>query len=137
MKKARSLYKKLLERTKHVKVWISYAQFEAGLSNNDEARAVYNSAYNTLKSNDEKEECVMLVESWKSFETTLGDAEKVAAVEKKMPTRVIKKRPVTTDEGMEAGWEEYYDYIFPGEETAQTNLKILEKARLWKKQKAT
>lgn len=26
---ARNLYKRLLERTKHVKVWISYAQFEA------------------------------------------------------------------------------------------------------------
>ncbi len=53
-----------------------------------------------------------------------------------MPTRVIKKRPIPTPDGSDAGWEEYYDYIFPGEEVAQTNLKILEKARMWKKQKA-
>ncbi len=54
--RARNLYKKLLERTKHVKVWISYAQFEAGIANIDEARRIYSTAYDTLKSNDEKEE---------------------------------------------------------------------------------
>ncbi len=31
-----------------------------------------------------------------------------------------------------AGWEEYYDYIFPDEQIAQPNLKLLEKARAWK-----
>ena len=34
------------------------------------------------------------------------------------------------------GWEEYYDYIFPDEEKASANLKILEMARKWKKAKA-
>lgn len=33
------------------------------------------------------------------------------------------------------GWEEYYDYIFPDEEQASANLKILEMARKWKKAK--
>ncbi len=35
----------------------------------------------------------------------------------------------------QAGMEEYYDYIFPDEAAAAPNLKILEAAYKWKKQK--
>ena len=34
----------------------------------------------------------------------------------------------------EAGWEEYYDYIFPDETAAKPNLKLLAMAKMWKKQ---
>jgi hypothetical protein len=34
------------------------------------------------------------------------------------------------------GSEEYYDYIFPDEQAAAPNLKLLERAHLWKKQRA-
>lgn len=34
----------------------------------------------------------------------------------------------------DAGWEEYYDYIFPDEEAAQPNLKLLAMAKRWKQQ---
>jgi len=34
----------------------------------------------------------------------------------------------------DAGWEEYYDYIFPSDEASQSNLKLLEMAKRWKKQ---
>ena len=34
----------------------------------------------------------------------------------------------------DAGWEEYYDYIFPDDESAQPNLKLLAMAKMWKKQ---
>ena len=33
------------------------------------------------------------------------------------------------------GWEEFFDYIFPDDEKAMPNLKLLERARLWKRQK--
>ena len=33
----------------------------------------------------------------------------------------------------DAGWEEYYDYIFPDDEANMPNLKLLQMARLWKK----
>lgn len=39
--------------------------------------------------------------------------------------------------GSDAGWEEYFDYIFPDETAAAPNLKILEVAHKWKKQKVT
>ena len=37
----------------------------------------------------------------------------------------------------DAGWEEYYDYIFPDETAAQPNLKLLAMAKKWKEQQAT
>ena len=30
-----------------------------------------------------------------------------------MPRRVKKRRQIQTEDGVDAGWEEYYDYIFP------------------------
>lgn len=35
----------------------------------------------------------------------------------------------------DAGWEEYFDYIFPDDVSAQPNLKLLEKAKQWKLKK--
>ena len=61
-----------------------------------------------------------------------GDA---ARVEKKMPRRVKRKRAIFADDGAPAGQEEYYDYIFPEEQGAAPNLKILEAAYAWKKRR--
>jgi len=137
----RQLYNQLLERTVHVKVWISFALFEASIGNIEEARAVYARAYAELgKIEDEtlrqskKAERVALVESWRDWENTLGDEKFIRQVEAKMPKKIIKKRKLTTEEGDDAGWEEYYDYIFPGEEAAAASLKLLERARQWKQQ---
>lgn len=47
--RARALYRRLLERTKHVRVWISYAKFEIGLESLDKARNVYKEAFQALK----------------------------------------------------------------------------------------
>jgi crooked neck len=58
-------------------------------------------------------------------------------VEKKMPRRVKRKRPIYTEDGTPAGQEEYYDYIFPEEQGAMPNLKILEAAYKWKRQKTS
>lgn len=33
----------------------------------------------------------------------------------------------------EEGWEEVFDYIFPEDEAVKPNLKLLEKAKAWKK----
>lgn len=37
----------------------------------------------------------------------------------------------------DAGWEEYFDYIFPDEESAQPNLKLLAMAKKWKQMQET
>ncbi|VDI25570.1 crooked neck [Mytilus galloprovincialis] len=69
--KVRNLYRRLLQRTKHVKVWISFGQFEKTTGEDsyiDKARTVYKEANNAMKSAGEKEERLMLLESWQEFE---------------------------------------------------------------------
>eukprot|EP00741_Cyanophora_paradoxa_P007448 tig00000128_g7203.t1 len=135
--RTRRLYERLLERTKHVKVWISYAQFEAGPAEEAEmAREVFRRADAFLaKQPDQKEERVLLLEKWTEFEADKGDKLSQDEVRSKLPKRIKKRREITADDGSSGGWEEYYDYVFPDEAAARPNLKILEMAHKWKKQK--
>jgi len=137
---ARKLYERLLERTGHVKVWISYAQFEGtGIGNGaQEARTVFNRAYDFLKEEGLKEERVLLLDAWRVFEKSHGDNSSVASVEAKMPRRIKRKRMQIDEEtGTELGWEEYFDYHFPDDQgAASNNLKILEMAAKWKQNAA-
>ena len=50
----------------------------------------------------------------------------VAAVRAKMPKQVKRKRRVITEDGMDAGMEEYIDFIYPDEGAPAPNLKLLE-----------
>ena len=136
--RVRELYARLLERTKHVKVYISYAQFESAAGEIEKARAVFEMANAHFKraGAEHKEERVVLIESWRDFEDSFGDEGQQSVPAKLMPKRVKRKRAIENEAGEAAGWEEYYDHIFPDEETTSANLKILEMARKWKKQKA-
>ena len=111
------------------------------------ARDVFQRAYRSLRESapDDKEEAVMLLEAWKEFESGLAEvdpslpeselAANLDVVQKKMPKRVKRKRPVRTEDGLEVGQEEYYDYIFPEEAGAAPHLKLLELAYKHKRQK--
>ncbi|KAG8182521.1 hypothetical protein JTE90_002059 [Oedothorax gibbosus] len=139
---ARELYERLLKRTQHVKVWISFARFELGCGEGRDAilqaRHVYEKANKSLRTANEKEERMMLLEAWKEFEEQYGDEQSRLDVEKQMPKKVKKRRRMQTEDGTDGGWEEYYDYIFPSDEVAQPHLKLLELAKKWKKtQEAT
>ncbi|TIB37152.1 hypothetical protein E3P86_02294 [Wallemia ichthyophaga] len=137
----RSLYDRLLDRTSHVKVWIAYAHFEKNEIDNEQgeddeprdekARRVYERGYNSLKERGLKEERVVLLESWKEFESENGDNTTVEKVQSKMP-RVVKKWRNTDD-----GVEEYFDMLFADDETQSNpaSLKFLEMAHAWKTQK--
>ena len=35
-----------------------------------------------------------------------------------MPKKVKKKREIKRDDGTNEGWEEYYEYIYPDEQTS-------------------
>jgi len=133
--RTRALYKRLLDRTKHVKVWVSRAQFEATIKDLEKARAVFVEADGYFKSRDEKEDRLILLEAWRDFEKNFGSQQTLADVKAKLPRRLKKKRQLKAEDGTDAGWEEYYDYQFPDEESKGSNLKILEMARKWKKQK--
>ena len=77
----------------------------------------------------------MLLEEWVNMEKEFGDLGDVNSVQAKMPKKLKRRRPIVTEDGP-SGFEEYFDYLFP-EENQTTNLKILEAAYKWKKQKAS
>lgn len=131
----RNLYKRLLQRTQHVKVttslqtrkppsrrrplrflhpplllpppppqvWISYAKFELSV---DEAerlqncRQIYEEANKSLRSCEEKEERLMLLESWRDFEKEFGSEATMEKVRKLMPKKVKKRRKLTAEDGV-------------------------------------
>lgn len=122
------------------------------------ARAVFENAYKTMKQKELKEEVssiaftlhllafcqhlfivvwlqrVILLESWKDFEENHGTAETLEMVKSKMPRTVkrSKKRKTEGGEGEDnVVYEEYYDYIFPDDETQKPNLKLLQMAHAW------
>merc|ERR1712228_907415 len=136
--RARDLYKRLLDRTQHVKVWLSFAQFKLQVDHDDkliQARHVYEEANKALRQAREKEERLMLLEAWRDFESSEGTEATQKQVADLMPRRVKKRRKVETDGGSDQGWEEYFDYIFPEDEAAKPNLKLLAMAKMWKKNK--
>lgn len=145
--RTRALFERLLEKTDHVKVWISYAHFEINADADEDeedeeaevseeaktrARSVFERAYKSLKEKDLKEERVVLLNAWKSFESTHGTEEDRKKVEAQMPRRVKKRRKLDDD-----SFEEYMDYLFPADEQANAGvLKLLQAAHQWKEAQA-
>ncbi|CAE7730274.1 CRNKL1, partial [Symbiodinium microadriaticum] len=119
---ARALFGRLLDRTNHVKVWISYGQFESSDAGGglEAARKVFSDGYASLKVEGLKEERVLLLEAWKDVETAQstagGDPQSIAA---RMPRKIKMRRMAAGAEpraGKDAVWEEYFDYHFPDDE---------------------
>ncbi|KNC76411.1 hypothetical protein SARC_11085 [Sphaeroforma arctica JP610] len=124
----------------YVLVWLAYATFEASVSNETNAiaraRHVYEEADKHMKDNDLNEERVLVLETWLKFERSKGSADWVDSVGKKMPKKVKKRRLVDEEVGPSAGYEEYFDYIFPDKSDGTSNLKLLQMAHMWKKKQA-
>lgn len=147
--RTRQLYERLLQKTDHVKVWISWAQFEIGVPEDDEegdeeeerpvseeaktrARKIFERAYKSMKEKDLKEERVALLNAWKSFETTHGSPADIEKVDAQMPRKVKKRRKLGDD-----SFEEYMDYVFPADdESAAKMSKLLQIAHKWKQEQA-
>ena len=146
--RTRALYERLLQKTDHVKVWISYAQFEINVPDADAveddedeerpisnlakagARRIFERAVKNMKEKELKEERVAILNAWKSFENTHGDAEDIEKLEQMMPRRV-KKRKRLDAEGLE--YEEYHDYVFKDDDQDSAKMsKLLAMAHAWK-----
>ncbi|KAI1137965.1 cell cycle control protein [Hypoxylon sp. FL0543] len=144
--KTRDLYERLLQKTDHVKVWISYAHFEINIPEEDEeeageeeerpvseeakarARKVFERAHKRMKEKELKEERVSLLNAWLSFERTHGSAEDIEKVQKQMPRRTKRRRRLEDDT-----FEEYIDYVFPADDEQKQDLsKMLAMAQAWK-----
>ncbi|XP_074056891.1 crooked neck-like protein 1 [Macrotis lagotis] len=135
--KTRSLYRRLLQRTQHVKVWISFAQFELSAGNEDRftrCRQIYEEANKMMRNSEDKEGRFRLLASWQNFEDEFGTESLKERVDKLMPEKAKKRRKVQAEDGSDSGWEEYDHYIFPDDTANQPNFKLLTMAKLWKKQ---
>ncbi|KAI5463021.1 hypothetical protein BGZ63DRAFT_380305 [Mariannaea sp. PMI_226] len=148
--RTRDLYERLLEKTDHVKVWISYAHFEINIPEDGEeeneeeeeaeqpvseeakarARKVFGRAHKSMRDKDLKEERVSLLNAWLSFERTHGSEADIEAVQKQMPRKTKRRRRLEDDT-----WEEYVDYIFPADDQQAANLSnVMALAQKWKQQ---
>ena len=93
--KARELYQALLQRTKHVKVWASFAKFEADQARSvGRVRDIMDLAQNYFRDSqpEQKEERKMLLETWIQIEKGFGDLDYVANIKEKLPIKVQKRR---------------------------------------------
>ncbi|TKW21655.1 hypothetical protein SEVIR_4G134000v4 [Setaria viridis] len=147
--RARKLYERLLGRTKHLKVWLSYAEFEATAGSCGEdstnrqmeraqrCRGVFQRAFDHFRTSspESKEERAMLLEEWLNREVSFGHLGDVSVVQTKVPTKVKRKRSIPSEDGSTFVCEEFIDYIFPEEITHAPNMKIIEVAYRWKRQK--
>lgn len=147
--RTRDLYERLLEKTNHVKVWISYAHFEISVPENEEeeeeeedeeteqpvseeaksrARKIFERAHKIMREKDLKDERVSLLNAWLSFERAHGSEEEIESVQKQMPRKVKKRRRLEDDT-----WEEYLDYVFPADDQQAKSLSsIMAMAQKWK-----
>jgi crooked neck len=131
------LYSRLLDKSKHVKVWISRAQFESDIGQLDLARAAFAEAENYFKAESLKEERVIILEAWYEFEKRFGDSESQSRLQGKLPQRVKRKRALYGSDGSEIGVEEYFDYTFPEEVSVAPGLRLLQAAKQWKSKVST
>ncbi|KAK0936233.1 NineTeen Complex (NTC) component [Friedmanniomyces endolithicus] len=141
--RTRKLYERLLQKTEHVKVWISYARFELNIPDFEHpeseavapesitrARSVFERAHKLYKDRRLVEERVALLNAWKSFEDTHGGEEAREAIAKQMPRRVKKRRRLDDD-----SFEEYMDYVFPADDEGSAKMsKLMAMAQKWKKE---
>ncbi|KAM0828553.1 hypothetical protein ACQ4PT_067469 [Festuca glaucescens] len=80
--RARELYERLLDRTKHLKLSLKG-----------------DSDYFRTNAAELKEERAMLLEEWLKKELSFGDLGDVTLVQKKAPRKVKRKRPLPSDDG--------------------------------------
>ncbi|KAK0104776.1 NineTeen Complex (NTC) component [Cadophora gregata] len=144
--RTRKLYERLLDKTDHVKVWISYAHFEINVPDDEEeeaedeeekpvseaakvrARKVFERALKSMRDKDLKDERVSLLNAWLSFERTHGSEEDIEKVQKQMPRKTKRRRKLDDD-----SYEEYIDYVFPADDVQTAKLSnLLAMSQAWK-----
>lgn len=113
----RCLNQRLLHRPRlhPTQVWISYAKFELSIDSPDrlqKCRQIFEEANKSMRNCEEKEERLMLLESWRDFEREFGSDSTMERVRKLLPEKVKKRRKLTAEDGvrtlfsevLEKGW---------------------------------
>eukprot|EP00359_Climacostomum_virens_P007480 CAMPEP_0204916656 /NCGR_PEP_ID=MMETSP1397-20131031/14423_1 /ASSEMBLY_ACC=CAM_ASM_000891 /TAXON_ID=49980 /ORGANISM="Climacostomum Climacostomum virens, Strain Stock W-24" /LENGTH=645 /DNA_ID=CAMNT_0052089249 /DNA_START=64 /DNA_END=2000 /DNA_ORIENTATION=+ len=128
----RDLFKRLLDKTKHVKVWLTAAQYEVSIESFEGARKLFADGEKHFKETGDKESRLLLLEAWLELELQHGTEETCTAIRAKLPRKVKMRRQLRQFGDEEPAQEEYLDYVFPEDEDEGKALKILEFAQRWK-----
>lgn len=84
-------------------VWISYAKFELSVDGPDrlaKCRQIFEEANKSMRNCEEKEERLMLLESWRDYEKEFGSDSSRERVSKLLPEKVKKRRKLTAEDGV-------------------------------------
>ncbi len=115
----RQLYHRLLERTKHPNIYISFAKYEREKSL-ENGRKILNEGIDYYRDIGDNECRAILLGALLNYEEqTENNEENIQKAQSRQPKRVTKE--VETENGM----EETYDYEFP-DDKVYSELKILE-----------
>ncbi|OAF68272.1 Pre-mRNA-splicing factor CLF1 [Intoshia linei] len=135
-RKSRALYRKLIEKSSNnAKVWISFGMFEFEVLGLDACNNVFDEGYKILRTENNKEHCVHLLAQWRKIAKREKSKELLDKITKIYPEKVKKRKKIESLRGMDEGYEEYYDFIFPDEKVENKNLKLLAMAKNWKVKK--
>ncbi|KAF7255447.1 hypothetical protein EG68_07388 [Paragonimus skrjabini miyazakii] len=156
--RARALYQRLLRRTQHVKVWISFANFELcahnrltleDLDDEDTEMCLKNSSVDKemiVREHNENEIRKSVIRARavyreanqalrtcedKEQRQEYGDSDSQREVMKLQPQKVVRSRRLGDER---SGWEEYVEYSFPDTDAEKPNQKLLNMAARWAEQ---
>ena len=118
-----NLYERLLKKSKHIKVWLSYIKYELEMEKLDKMRNLCQRAIDFFKKENLKKERKEIIEFWINCEKDDNEKERI---KKMLPS--IKKITKKNEEGI---IEEVDDLVFPDDEKENKGLKILENALKW------
>jgi crooked neck len=111
-------------------VFASFCSFERGLGEGEGKEG-----YDEAKMNDVQAKLPKKIKKRRMIQDENGARKRSCTRSVKRPSanRVFVCFVLAT--GADAGWEEYYDYVFPDDEKAGTGMKLLELAHAWKNAK--
>ena len=113
-----NLYERLLKKSKHIKVWLSYIKYELEMEKLDKMRNLCQRAIDFFKKENLKKERKEIIEFWINCEKDDNEKERI---KKMLPS--IKKITKKNEEGI---IEEVDDLVFPDDEKENKGLKILD-----------
>ncbi|EDO08038.1 tetratricopeptide repeat (TPR) domain containing protein [Babesia bovis T2Bo] len=123
----RNIYERLLLKTTHIKVFLSYCEFEFTSGFPDNARAIAERALEYYKASNHQVERAGMLAHLLKFERTYGNDETISKTKDRQPKKVRRKRKMA-----DGTVTEDIVYIFP-EDGVQQN-KLLQAAMRWKSQ---
>ena len=132
------LYNTLLERTKHVKVFVSFALFYFSNSQFDKMRSTFEEAEVLYRKEKMNEERAIVVDNWFNCELQIGEKEHIQNVQSKLPKKIKKQRVLGEGDSIydnDVQIEEYIEYVFNDMDNVKRLSNLQKQAHLYQDKK--